>query len=217
VLTQSESSQISALQPAALLEAKNVGFAYRKNKPIFSNVNMSLNAGDRLAITGPSGCGKSTFARILAGFLRPSSGSVLFDGRAPVEEGCNPVQLVFQHPEKAVNPRWRMARTLNEAWTPPPEFLRRLGIEAAWLSRFPRELSGGEIQRFAIARALGPQTRVLIADEISVMLDAITQAQIWEALLEIAEKRRLALVVITHSPHLAKRVAERIARFEDLI
>jgi peptide/nickel transport system ATP-binding protein len=199
-----------------LLEAKDVWFAYRKNKTVFSNVNISINTGDRLAIIGPSGCGKSTFARILAGFLRPSSGTVLFDGRAPVEEGYNPIQLIFQHPEKAVNPRWRMARILNEAWMPPPEFLRELGIEAAWLSRFPRELSGGEIQRFAIARALGPQTRVLIADEISVMLDAITQAQIWESLLGTIEKRGLTLIVITHSPHLAKRVATRIVQFEDL-
>ncbi|GMO29737.1 MAG: ATP-binding cassette domain-containing protein [Spirochaetaceae bacterium] len=199
-----------------MLEAKNIGFAYRKNKPIFSGVNISINAGDRLAITGPSGCGKSTFARILAGFLRPSSGSVLFEGRALPEEGYNPVQLIFQHPEKAVNPRWHMARTLNEAWTPPPEFLQEMGIEAAWLSRYPRELSGGEIQRFAIARALSPQTRVLIADEISVMLDTITQAQIWEALLGIIEKRRLALIVITHSPQLAERVATRITHFGDL-
>ena len=199
-----------------LFEGKALSFAYTRNTPVFEGLTVALKAGERFAITGPSGCGKSTLAQVLAGFYRPSTGKLFFEGKPLPSSGYNPVQLIYQHPEKAVNPRWRMTRTLNEAWTPTPDFLRDAGIETAWLSRFPRELSGGEIQRFAIARALGPQTRIVIADEISVMLDAITQAQIWELLLRAVEKRGLGLIVITHNPNLAERVATRIARFEEL-
>jgi peptide/nickel transport system ATP-binding protein len=199
-----------------LFEGKALSFAYTRNRPVFEGLTVALKEGERFAITGPSGCGKSTLAQVLAGFYRPSTGKLFFEGKPLPSRSYNPVQLIYQHPEKAVNPRWRMTRTLNEAWTPPPDFLRDAGIETAWLSRFPRELSGGEIQRFAIARALGPQTRIVIADEITVMLDAITQAQIWELLLRAVEKRGLGLIVITHNPHLAERVATRIARFEEL-
>ena len=84
-----------------------------------------------------------------------------------------------------------------------------LGIERAWLDRFPRELSGGELQRFCVARALCSGAPYLILDEISTMLDGITQAQIWNALLEAAEARSLGLLAVTHNPALAQRIATR--------
>jgi peptide/nickel transport system ATP-binding protein len=91
-----------------------------------------------------------------------------------------------------------------------------MGIEKAWLERYPRELSGGEIQRFCIARALGPKARFIIADEISTMLDVITQAQIWNALLDMVSKRNLGLLVITHNPYLAEKLGARIVPFDSL-
>ncbi len=103
-----------------------------------------------------------------------------------------------------------MEKTLTEAWQPPKELLDRMGIEPDWLTRWPSELSGGELQRFCIARALSPKTRFLICDEISTMLDVITQAQIWQVLLEESEKNRLGLLVITHNITLAQRVCDRI-------
>ncbi len=91
-------------------------------------------------------------------------------------KGFNPVQLVFQHPEKAVNPRWQMHRILKESSGQKYSLYRSLVIEEFWMNRWPNELSGGELQRFCVARALTPQTMVLIADEMATMLDAITQA-----------------------------------------
>ncbi|MDR3171043.1 MAG: ATP-binding cassette domain-containing protein, partial [Treponema sp.] len=171
---------------SALLEARNISFAYTKGKPILDNFSLSVEAGERVALTGPSGKGKSTLAQILSGFLRPDSGEILFDGKPLPEEGHNPVQLIYQHPEKAVNPRWKLGRILAEGWNPSDAFLAEAGIEKEWLKRYPLELSGGEIQRFCIARALGPQTQLVLADEISVMLDVISQAQIWNMLLGLA-------------------------------
>jgi len=103
-----------------------------------------------------------------------------------------------------------MKDTLNEAWTPGEDLLKAMGIEPDWLERWPNELSGGELQRFAIARALGPRTRFLIADEMSTMLDVITQAQIWNLLLEIIRDREIGLMLVTHSRSLAERICTRI-------
>ena len=108
-----------------------------------------------------------------------------------------------------------MYRTLNEAWQPDEEFLHDLGIEKAWLTRYPAELSGGEMQRFCIARALAPKTQFIIADEISTMLDVITQAQIWNVVLEEAKKRNIGLIAVTHNMHLAKKIATRIVDLQN--
>jgi peptide/nickel transport system ATP-binding protein len=198
---------------STLLEARNISFAYTKGKPVIDNFNLSIEAEERVALTGPSGKGKSTLAQILSGFLRPDSGEIIFDGKPLTEAGTSPVQLIYQHPEKAVNPRWKLGRTLVSGWNPPDAFLAEAGIEKEWLKRYPMELSGCEIQRFCIARALGPQTRLIMADEISVMLDVIIQAQIWNMLLGLAEKRKLSILAITHNPHLARRISTRVVEF----
>ena len=87
--------------------------------------------------------------------------------------------------------------------------LDAFGIERAWLDRYPRELSGGELQRFCVARALMSGADYLICDEISTMLDVITQAQIWNAVLAEAERRNMGLIAVTHNRNLARRIAER--------
>lgn len=199
-----------------LLEAKKVSFAYHGGSRILDDITFGIDAGERVALVGPSGCGKSTLSKVLAGYLPPASGQVLFQGKPLPKRGYCPVQLIYQHPEKAINPRWKLGRTLTEAWQPDDAFLDDMGIEKEWLSRFPTELSGGEMQRFCIARALGPQTQFLIADEMSTMLDVITQAQIWDLLLSIVTRRKLGMLVVTHSPELAERICTKVVRFDEL-
>jgi peptide/nickel transport system ATP-binding protein len=170
------------------------------------------------------------------------------------------VQLIYQHPEQALNPRWKMrdilaeawvpdawqlvkmrasslvslgepwspdsesrsiawvlrARHQGKAWMPKAGFLDEMGITAEWLDRYPAELSGGELQRFCIARALAPQTRFIIADEMSTMLDVITQAQIWQIILRHIQMRGLGLLAVTHSRELAERISTRVVMFEEL-
>ena len=199
------------------LKAEHIDFRYTEKSPwILRDVSLSVEEGERVAIIGPSGYGKSTLARILGGYRQPSAGQVTLDGKPLPKRGFCPVQLIYQHPELAVNPRWKMEKTLKEAWEPSEDLLNRMGIERDWLTRWPSELSGGELQRFCIARALSPQTKFLICDEISTMLDVITQAQIWQVLMEESEKRNLGLLVITHNLTLAERVCSRIIELPEL-
>lgn len=199
------------------LRAENISFRYDRKSPwILKNVDLTLDAGERVALTGPSGYGKSTLSKILAGYLEPTEGQVLLDGKPLPTRGYSPVQMIYQHPEQAVNPRWKMERTLKECWEPDEQLLRAMGIESEWLKRWSSELSGGELQRFCIARVLGPKTQFLVCDEITTMLDVITQAQIWELLLKRARERDLGMAVVTHNMALAERVCSRIVSLPEI-
>mgnify|MGYP002548619635 FL=1 len=192
------------------LEAKNVYFKYERKQPwILEDRSVKIEKGERLAIFAPSGYGKTTLAMMLAGYLEPSKGEILLDGKPLSKNGVCPVQLIYQHPEKAINPRWRLKRVLEESGELREDVLAAFGIENAWLNRFPRELSGGELQRFCVARALMSGADYLICDEISTMLDVITQAQIWRVVLAEAEKRNMGIIAVTHNKHLAERIATR--------
>ena len=193
------------------LEAKNVSFRYSRKEPwVLQRCNLSVERGQRLALFAPSGYGKTTLARLLAGDLSPTEGQILLDGVPLPLSGVCPVQLIFQHPEKAINPRWRLRRVLEEAGILREDILDAFGIERPWLDRFPRELSGGELQRFCVARALMSGADYLICDEISTMLDVITQAQIWNVILDEAARRNMGLIAVTHNRHLAQRISDRI-------
>ena len=193
------------------IEARNISFRYRENTPwILKDVSLKIEEGERVGLVGPSGYGKSTLVKILAGYLKPTKGEVLLDGKPLPKKGVSPVQLIYQHPEKAINPRWKMKKVLQESGMFRDEVMDALGIERDWLERYPRELSGGELQRFCIARALGRRTKILLADEISAMLDLITQSQMWNFLLEEAGGREIGMVVVSHSEELLDRVCTRI-------
>jgi len=114
-----------------------------------------------------------------------------------------------------MNPRWRLHQILAEGEPPSPALLAALSIERGWLDRWPHELSGGELQRVAVARALGSGTRYLIADEMTAMLDANTQALIWQAVLETAQQRNLGLLVISHDAPLLDRLCTRVINLAD--
>ena len=194
----------------SMLEAKNITFGYPGAKPLYDGFSIVVELGERVALAAPSGAGKTTLCRLLAGFERPWKGDVLCDGQPLPRTGTCPVQLVGQHPELALDPRIRMSRSLEEAGEVPNELLSALGIRSEWMRRYPHELSGGELQRFCIARALAARPKYLIADEISTMLDAVTQAQIWSFLLEELDRKHMGLVFVSHSPALTKRLATRI-------
>ena len=193
------------------LEAVDVSFRYGRDLPwVLEHRNFDVETGERIGLFAPSGYGKSTLAMLLAGYLTPTSGKVLLDGSPLPNKGVCPVQLIYQHPEKAINPRWRLKRVLAESGQLRDDVLASFGIEQEWLERFPRELSGGELQRFCVARALMSGAGFLICDEISTMLDVITQAQIWNKILDEDQKRNIGLVAVTHNLALAKRVCTKV-------
>lgn len=191
--------------------ADHICFRYSdQTDEILKDVSLTIESGERVGIIGPSGCGKSTLAKIMAGYEIPLEGTISIDGQSISKKGFCPVQMIYQHPELAVNPRWKMRKILNECWEPDQALLEKMGIEKAWLDRWPTELSGGELQRFCIARVLAPETKLLICDEITTMLDVITQAQIWETLLAVAKERNMGMAIITHNRALAEKVCTRI-------
>ncbi|ADY57370.1 Nickel-transporting ATPase [Syntrophobotulus glycolicus DSM 8271] len=196
------------------LEARNISFRYGKGPWILKNFHFQMEQEERVGLIAPSGYGKSTLVKLLAGYASPAAGEILLEGRPLPKKGYCPVQLIYQHPEKAVNPRWKLKDTLFEGCSVDQELLKSMGIEEEWLQRWPNELSGGELQRFCIARALGAKTKFLIADEISTMLDVITQAQIWTYLLRAVQERKLGLLVVTHNQALAERICTRIIDLE---
>ena len=201
------------------LEAENISFQYDNgNRKILNNVSMGLEQEERVGSTAPSGFGKTTFCKILAGYELPDSGRVLLDKKPLSAYGAYcPVQMVWQHPELSVNPKLKMREVIKEGDGVEERIIRGLGIEPDWMNRYPGELSGGELQRFCIARALGGQTRFLLADEISTMLDLITQSQIWNFLLEEVKCRKMGLLVVSHSGELLERVCTRIVDLKEEI
>ena len=196
-----------------ILETHNLTFYYRNRKknPIIDRFELTISPGERVGLKGSSGRGKTTLCRLLAGYERPKKGEILLDGR-PVGQyrGACPVQMVWQHPETVVDPLLRLRETLAEAGDIEEQMMEKLHIEKEWLERYPAELSGGELQRFCLARALRPETKILLCDEITSMLDLVTQAQIWEFLLEEAERRKMGMLVVSHSEALLEKVCTRI-------
>lgn len=200
-----------------MLEAKNLTFAYGHADPIYSGVSLRVEQDERVALQAPSGFGKTTLCQMLAGYLHPASGQVLLDGEPLPGKGPCPVQMIWQHPERVLDPRMRMKDSLAEAGETPLHVLEGLGIQDRWMSRYPHELSGGEMQRFCIARALTVQPRFLIADEISTMLDALTQATLWDFLLRETQEQGIGMVLVSHSPTLTARVATRTVDLTHLV
>lgn len=197
-----------------MLEVRNLSFCYSgAQQPVFEKLDFSLSQGEIVGLPGPSGRGKSTAAKLLSGYFKPDSGKVLLNDAPLPRQGFCPVQLLFQHPELAVNPRWKIRSILSEVDMPPDKLLAHLSISRKWMDRYPHELSGGELQRVCLARALGRDVRFLICDEMTSMLDALTQAVIWKAVLDIAAERNLGLLVISHDSALLNQLVHRTVEF----
>ena len=192
-----------------MLEAKNISFAYSGGRVLYDGLSLHVEAGERLALCAPSGFGKTTLCRILAGYLKPAAGSVLVGGSPLPLRGMCPVQLIGQHPENMVDPRQTMDAMLAEAGDVPSELISGLGIRPEWRCRHAHELSGGELQRFCIARALACAPRYRVADESTAMFDAVTKARVWRFLVKWCEENGAGLVFVSHSPELIDYVATR--------
>ena len=197
------------------LKASKINFKYNEDRYVLKDIDFYVNSGEVVGLVAPSGFGKTTLAKILAGYITPESGEVVIEGCRREKNGYNPVQLIFQHPEKSVNPKWKMKKIINESFTPSKELIEAMGIKEGWMNRWPSELSGGELQRFCVIRALSPKTKFLIADEMTTMLDAITQAQIWNVVLDYARKNDIGVVVISHEKALVDKICDRVVNLEE--
>ena len=188
------------------LKAENISFKYPSAKKyLLKDINLELDSDKVIGLIGDSGSGKSTLCKILSGYIPKYEGNVTLDGKPLPKKGFKPVQL---NPEKVMNPKWKMKQVLEESWDVPDEILEEFGIQKSWLTRFPQELSGGELQRFSVVRSLNPDTKFLIADEMTTMLDAITQVQIIESVLKIVKERKMGFILVSHDMPLVEKICD---------
>ncbi|PIE19870.1 MAG: peptide ABC transporter ATP-binding protein [Proteobacteria bacterium] len=215
-----------------LLALDELYVSYRRRGevlPVLRGLSLSLEAGRALALVGPSGCGKSTLGRCVVGLRPPDRGTIHFAGRdiTRLSEGQRRplrrhLQLVFQDPRAATDPRRRIEEIIAEPLDAfglvarrgrtrrVAQLLERVGLSAELAQRFPHELSGGQLQRVCIARALASGPRLLIADEPTSSLDLIAQARALDVLAELCDGG-LALLLITHDLRLAAALCDEIA------
>ena len=199
------------------LKAENISFKYPSAKEyLLKDVNLELDNNKVIGLIGDSGSGKSTLCKILSGYVTQYEGSVTFDGNPLPKKGFKPVQLIYQHPEKVMNPKWKMKQVLEESWDVPDDILKEFGIQKSWLTRFPQELSGGELQRFSVVRSLNPNTKFLIADEMTTMLDAITQVQIIDSVLKLVKERNMGFLLVSHDMPLVETICDEKIYLNDI-
>lgn len=189
---------------------------------ILHGLSLSIEEGECVGIIGESGSGKSTFGRVVAGLLEPNAGRVHLDGmplygrRTPEERRATmrKISIVFQDYTTSANPRFRVASILGESFRAlrlggeniskaderrtAIELLERVGLNESFLTRYPHELSGGQLQRVCIARAVALKPRLLLLDEAISSLDAATQIQVMDLLKDMRAERGLSYLFITH-------------------
>jgi len=195
------------------------------------DVSFSINAGETFALVGESGCGKSTVARMVAGLIQPSAGTVVFDGqdraaaRSSAEERRirRRFQMIFQDPFASLNPRWRVDRIIAEPIRAfglaadaqeidhrVAELLKVVKLDPADGAKFPHEFSGGQRQRIAIARALSNKPEFIICDEPTSALDVSVQAQILNLMRDLQDEFGLTYLFISHNLAVVRHMATRI-------
>lgn len=200
-----------------MLSVENLSFSYDGKVEILKDLSLQLNRGEILGLMAPSGFGKSTLGKLMAGYLKAEKGKITVDGLDINDlSGFLPVQMVHQAPEKNVNIRWKVEKILNEGWQVNEDVKEKFGIEESFLKKFPTELSGGELQRICIARVLSSQTKYLIADEVTTMLDSITQAQICNLLKHFAKEHNLGILFISHNEALIDAIADRKINLKEI-
>ncbi|EJM95632.1 ABC transporter ATP-binding protein [Herbaspirillum sp. YR522] len=181
-------------------------------RQLFAGIDARIGRGEVVAISGPSGVGKTTFGNLVLGLLEPDGGTVT---RAP---GLAPTafQKLYQDPVAAFAPRLALGRSLRDLvrlhgldWRELEQLLARMRIGPSLLDRRPGEVSGGELQRIALARALLLKPALLLADEPTSRLDPVSQQEVMQLMLAQCRQHQSAVLLVTHDPHLAARVSNR--------
>lgn len=190
--------------------------------------SISLQKGKTLGLLGQSGSGKSTLGQMMVGLLKPDSGELFFHGKLlshPIRgQARRRIQILFQHPEVSFNPQLTLRQSLVEPFKLMGKpfddgailsVIEPFGLHAEHLARYPGELSGGELQRAALARVTVLEPEMILLDEPTSMLDVITQAQMIDFLRRYQQQHQTAYLFITHSTALAEQFCDEIVKMED--
>ncbi|RJX24764.1 MAG: ATP-binding cassette domain-containing protein [Dethiobacter sp.] len=219
-----------------MLEAVNLsksfyyGLFQRNKNDAVKNVSFKIKKGETLCLLGESGCGKTTAGMMIAGLIKPTSGMVLYRKEnifkyrpKELKKFRTRLQIIFQDPDTVLNPRWIIEKSLSEplrihglangkeSRDRIMELIETVGLSHEHLNRYPFELSGGQLQRIILARALLLKPDFIVADEPTSSLDVSVQAQILTIFKELQKKFQLSCLFITHDLHVARCIADRIA------
>jgi len=223
----------------ALLEVKNLKkhhysglFQIKVNKAV-DGVSFRIEKGKTLGLVGKSGCGKSTLGRTVLRLLEPTEGSIIFDGQdISILKGHSlkylgtRMQIIFQNPESCLNPKMKVYDIIAEPLRLHrlcakdkeleriKELIEIVSLNEELLFRYPKELSGGQLQRVAIARILSMKPELIVADEPTSMLDPIVQAQILSLLKGLQIKFKISFLFISHDIKVVEWMSDEIAFME---
>jgi oligopeptide/dipeptide ABC transporter ATP-binding protein len=219
--------------PNSLLEVRSLKKYYtlghKRSVRAVDGVSFSVNRGEFLGIVGESGCGKSSLGRMALRLIEPTAGQVFFAGRditalPPARLGSlrRSMQMIFQNPFGSFNPKMRVGEALTEvgryhgmsrraAADRIGELLSYIGLSAEVLSRIPRELSGGQLQRLAIARSLITGPEFIVADEPVSALDVSVQAQLLNLLCDLRRRLEMTMLFISHDIMVVEYLCDRAA------
>ena len=204
-----------------LLTVENLSKEYIKKK-IINNVSFSMKKGEILGVLGKSGAGKSTIGKILLQLSRPTTGTILFEGKTLSEVPRRDIQAIFQDPYTALNPSLKIGEILeepliaNEVFSKEErrkkveETLVKVGLLETDYEKYPEELSGGQQQRVCIAGAIILSPKLIICDEPIASLDLAIQVQILDLIQKINQEEGISFIFITHNLPAVYRIADRI-------
>ena len=210
-----------------MLEVKNLKKSFGEKK-VLDDISFSLKEGECLGIVGQSGCGKSTLVRLISRFIDVDDGQILFCGDditsakgKELKKVYKNMQMIFQMPENSFNPRkkfgWSIAEPLkNNGWRKDSikerisELLLKVGLSPDYADRYPHEVSGGECQRIAIARAISINPKLLICDEATSALDVTVQGQITQLIRRLCKTENIACLFITHDLSILPKISDRV-------
>lgn len=208
-------------------------FGAKETKHVLRGINLNIRKGESIALVGESGSGKSTLGRQLLGFETPNDGQVLYQGTplhsmraAALKAFRKNVQVVFQDSISAVDPRWRIGRTIAQPLKllcDMPENVRRdriadllqtVSLHPQDANKLPVQMSGGQLQRVCIARALASEPELIVLDEAVSNLDLTLQIQVLDLLSELRQRLGVAYLFITHDLRLVQRFCDRVVVLE---
>lgn len=217
-----------------MIEVKGISKSFGE-KTVLDNLSFSISEGETLGIYGRSGIGKTTLARILSGLTLPESGEVWFSGKLLLskESGYDralgsSIQMVYQHPYASLDPNQKirdslielikyhkMASGKDEIDTLIEETLSSVNLGLSVLSHLPRQISGGEAQRVALARCLLMNPKLLIMDEATSMLDVMVQANVFKEVQSTVIEKGGSVMLISHDRELVDFLSDRILSLND--